>query len=67
MVKNRKVLLELVSVLLIPFALFWILYRYGFLKIIDVLAVAVVIAVLGYVVFRLLLRFRVLSFRGGGK
>jgi membrane protein YdbS with pleckstrin-like domain len=65
MVKNRKVLLEVISVLLIPFAIFWILYRYGVLKIVDVLAVAVIIVVLAFGVIRLLIRFRVFSFRRG--
>lgn len=64
MVKNRKFILEIVSITLIPFAVFWILFRYGFWKIIDSLAVAVLICVLIYFVLRFLFRQKVFSFGG---
>ena len=63
MMKTLKNALNILAVLLIPGSIFWILWRYGFTKIIDVFAIAIVLAGLTLLVFRYLFKQKIISFK----
>jgi hypothetical protein len=60
---DKKLVLQTVGVLLIPLALFWILYRYGFQGIIDAIAISVLIVVGAWFVIRFLFKQKIFSLK----
>lgn len=61
--KTYPTLINLLGILLVPAAVFWVLYRYGFLSIIDALAVGILAAAALLFGARWLFTKRIIRFR----
>lgn len=63
MAKTMKLAMKLLAVLLLPLSIFWILWRFGWTRIIDVFAIAVLLAALAWLIFKFLIKQKVFSFK----